>query len=76
VASGRIIIQQQEGGEYPSIWKMNQGSTDAIKLLSHAETPEFYSGGDSIIFCDTHEKNGRLWIISWNGTGLRQLTHE
>jgi hypothetical protein len=36
-------------------------------------TPEFYSGADSIIFCNIRENDGRLWIISWDGTGLRRL---
>jgi Tol biopolymer transport system component len=72
--SGRMIIQQQEIGENPGIWKKNQGDTHAIKLFAYAKTPEFYSDADSIIFCDIHGGNGRLWIISWDGSGLRQLT--
>ena len=75
VLTGRIIIEQQKAGEYSSIWKMNQNGAGAVKLRNYAMTPEFYSNGDSIIFSNIREDNGRLWIINWDDTGLRQLTH-
>jgi len=74
-ASRRIVIRVQEEDQRQSIWKIEPGQSRASKLCSYAETTEFSPDGNQIVFTDIHVGNGRLWIINWDGSGLRQLTH-
>jgi len=70
----RIIYSAQEAGRAPSIWKLGPGANRAERFISLADMPEFSPDGNRIVFADLHNLNGKLWIINWDGTGLRQLT--
>lgn len=71
----RVIFHGQLPGEPPSLWKLENGSKNAVRMKSFAVNPNFSPDGSQIVFTDMHEDNGRLWIINWDGTGLRQLTY-
>jgi Tol biopolymer transport system component len=71
--SRRIVFKAQLVGELQSIWALEPGQTAARKLVSYAETPEFSPDGNCIVF-ERMYPNGKLWIMNWDGTGLRQLT--
>jgi len=70
----RIIFRAQTISEPSSIWVLEPGLSEARQLQVYAETPAFSPDGNSIVYTDIHNNSGRLWIISWDGTGARQLT--
>jgi Tol biopolymer transport system component len=70
----RIVFHAQLDGEPPSIWFLEPDFVEPRRIKSLAERPNFSPDGNSVIFTNIHEINGRLWIINWDGTGLRQLT--
>jgi len=70
----RIAFQAQEPGHLPSLWFYNPYTNDIYKIRELATGPNFSPDGSEVIFTDYREGNGRLWIINWDGTGLRQLT--
>ena len=74
----RVIFEAQLEGEPPSIWRVNPGDSWPIRakqIRTFAMYPAFSPDGSQIVFADIHENNGKLWIINWDGTGLRQLTY-
>lgn len=73
-ATGRIVFHAQEAGDTESIWTLESGSTQATQLRRFGLRPNFSPDGQKIVFTDTHKDNGRLWIMNWDGSGLRQLT--
>jgi Tol biopolymer transport system component len=75
VQTGRIVFSAAVIGETSSIWALESEGGEVRRLKTFAIRPNFSPGGDIIIFTDIHEGNGRLWIINWDGTGLRQLTY-
>jgi len=72
--SHKIVYIAQEVGKTPSVWKLEPGQNRAERFISKAEEPEFSPDGSMIVFSDQHYGDGKLWIINWDGTGLRQLT--
>jgi Tol biopolymer transport system component len=74
-ATKRIIFECFEDGETYSIWRKDWARDNAVELKEVAITPNFSPNGNQIIFTDLHYGNGRLYIINWDGSGLRQLTH-
>ncbi len=72
--TGRIVFHAQEPGEAESIWTLEPGSEQAAQLKEFGLRPNFSPDGQRIVFTDIHKDNGRLWIINWDGTGLRPLT--
>jgi len=74
--TGRITFHAQESGKfYQNIWILENGYSETTKLLSMAGYPAFSPNGDKIVFSKREDKYDRLWIINWDGTGLRQLTY-
>ena len=71
----RIVFHAQLPGETRSLWKLENGFENAVRIKTFAIYPNFSPDGEEIIYTDTHEDNGRLWIINWDGSGLRQLTY-
>ena len=71
----RIAFHAQMEGEPPSLWFLEPDSGNLRRMKSIAERPDFSPDGNHIIFTDTREDNGRLWIINWDGSELRQLTY-
>ncbi|UCE65259.1 MAG: PD40 domain-containing protein [Candidatus Zixiibacteriota bacterium] len=71
----RIVFHAQLPGETRSLWKLENGFENAVRIKAFAIYPNFSPDGEEIIYTDTHEDNGRLWIINWDGSALRQLTH-
>jgi Tol biopolymer transport system component len=70
----RIAFEAQETGHLPSLWFYDPDINDIYKVRELATSPNFSPDGSKVIFTDYREGNGRLWIINWDGTGLRQLT--
>ena len=75
VNSARVVFHAQMPGEPESLWKLENGFVHAVRMKSFANYPNLSPNGEMIIFTDTHEDNGRLWIMNWDGTELRQLTY-
>jgi hypothetical protein len=74
-ATRRIVFHAQIPGEPLSCWLLEPDFVE-IRLMSRfAERPNFSPDGEKIVYTNTHEDNGRLWIIGWDGIGLRQLTY-
>lgn len=69
----RIVFDAQVIGELQSIWALEPNGVTARKLHELAESPEFSPDGSRILF-SRFLGDGRLWIINWDGTGLRRLT--
>ena len=74
-ATGRIVFHAQEAGDTESIWTLEPGSEQATQLRRFGLGPNFSPDGQKIVLTDTHEDNGRLWIMNWDGSGLVQLTY-
>lgn len=72
--TGRIVLHAQEPGNALSMWFYDPGSQNLYKTSEFAEYPNFSPDGSMVIFTNTSQGNGRLWIMNWDGTGLRQLT--
>jgi Tol biopolymer transport system component len=73
--TGRIAFHAQEYGDTESIWTLEPGSEQATQLRRFGLRPNFSPDGQKIVFTDTHKDNGRLWIMNWDGSGLRELTY-
>ena len=71
---GRIVFEAYEYGETYSIWRKDLNGGSEVEIREVAITPNFSPDGTRIVFTDIHYGNGRLYIINWDGTGLRQLT--
>ncbi|UCE65260.1 MAG: PD40 domain-containing protein [Candidatus Zixiibacteriota bacterium] len=71
----RIVFHAQLPGETNSLWRLENGFENAVRIKTFAIYPNFSPDGEKIIYTDTHEDTGRLWIINWDGSGLRQLTY-
>ncbi len=72
--TGRIIFEAQKPGEYPGIWKLQLPGTDPTILVEQAGYPEFSPNGNQVVLTRIGSPYANLWIINWNGTGLRELT--
>jgi Tol biopolymer transport system component len=68
----RIVFHAQEPGNAFSIWSYDSNGGEIKKIRNLANHPNFSPDGNQVVFTDLNE--GRLWIINWDGTGLRQLT--
>jgi Tol biopolymer transport system component len=70
----RIIFKAQKPGEYPGIWKLELPGSDPAMLIEQAEYPELSPDGNQVVFTRIGSPYANLWIINWDGTGLRELT--
>ncbi len=72
--ANRIIMEAQIPGELPGIWKLDDRDSVATLLMAKAGYPGFSPDGNSVVFTRIGRPYGNLWIINWDGTGLRELT--
>jgi Tol biopolymer transport system component len=76
--TGRIIFAGYEMGKKTCIWKFDrETNTPGLLYGNHSDYANFSPDGSKIVFSiySTGNDNlGNLWIINWDGTGLRQLT--
>lgn len=70
----RIVCDPYLPGDTPVIWIYDPTIGNLEKLRVYAKYPNFSPDGNSIIFTDIHHGMGNLWVINWDGTGLRQVT--
>jgi Tol biopolymer transport system component len=77
-SSGRIIFSGNEAGKNICVWKFDRETNMPIKLYgNHSDYANFSPDGNRIVFSvysNGYDSLGNLWIINWDGTGLRQLT--
>jgi Tol biopolymer transport system component len=71
----RIVFHAQEPSNASSLWFYDMNTEEIRKIREYAKYPCFSPDGSQIVFSDLREEDGGLWIINWDGTGLRQLTH-
>ncbi len=74
-ATGRLVFHAQIPGEAESIWKLEPQSEQPIQLMAYGKYPNFSPDGNKIVFTNIELGNGKLCLISWDGSGFVQLTH-
>jgi len=71
--TGRMLLLAQLPGEYQSIWKM-ESINSTPEFLVMGIFPAFSPDGNQVVFTRQGRHYANLWVINWDGTGLRQLT--
>jgi len=56
------------------MWFLDPSAVEPRKIREYAMSPSFSPDGDQIVFVNTENGNGNVYIINWDGSGLRQLT--
>jgi hypothetical protein len=69
-----IVFQAIRPGEIPRVWRLNNGNSEAMQLFAKAGYPNFSPNGNRVVFTRIGRPYANLWIINWDGTGLRELT--
>jgi len=72
--TGRIVFHAQNETIYTSMWFLEPNESVARKIKDYAMFPSFSPNGDQIVYVNVEKGNGNIYIINWDGTGLRQLT--
>lgn len=74
---GKIAFTSQSRWQFPRIWVMNSDDTNPQELTdTQATTCDWSPCGEWIVYTDTRQGNGRLWLMRKDGTDKRQLTFE
>ena len=74
IQTGRITCAPTIPGTQIDIWILREEQADFRLLVQKAEYPEFSPNGSQVVLTRIGKPYGNLWIINWNGTGLRELT--
>ena len=74
LGTGRITCMPSIPGTPISIWIFEPGWDRMRKFFERAWYPNISPDGNQLVFTIFGGNFGNLWIINWDGTGLRQLT--
>ncbi len=74
IETGHIACVPIIPGTQIDIWVLPAEQADFRLLVQKAEYPELSPDGSQIVFTRYGRPYANLWIINWDGTGLRQLT--
>ncbi len=73
----KIAFQYQLLGERPDTWVMNSDGTNVTRLTTDGGYAPFWSpDGSKILYTNTCQYNGYLWIMNTDGSKKRQITFE
>jgi len=72
IETGRIAFNTMD--YWGTMWFLDAGTSEPRKIREYAKSPSFSPDGNQIVFVNTEYGNGNVYIINWDGTGLRQLT--
>ncbi len=71
----RIVFQFQLFGERPDTWVMNSDGTNVTRLTTDGGYAPFWSpDGSKIIYTNTCQYNGYLWIMNPDGSNKKQIS--
>jgi WD40 repeat protein len=74
IESGRLVCVPGIPGTQIDIWVLPAEEAEFRLLVQKGEYPEFSPDGSQIVFTRYGSPYANLWIINWDGTGLRELT--
>ncbi len=73
----KIVFQYQLFGERPDTWVMNSDGTNVTRLTTDGGyAPTWSPAGSKIVYTNTCQYNGYLWIMNPDGSKKRQITFE
>lgn len=72
--TGRIVLDAQKPGDLRAAWTLEPDEITPTMLFHRAEYLSFSPDGSQIVFTRYGSPYANLWIINWDGTGLRELT--
>lgn len=73
----KIVFQHQLSGERPDTWVMNSNGTNLKRLtVDGGLAPTWSPDGSKILYTNTCQHNGYLWIMNPNGNFKRQISFE
>jgi Tol biopolymer transport system component len=74
-AGDKIAFVQQCGNEPSNLWIVNRDGSNLKRLTTKGgEFPDWSPDGQWILYTNSEEGNGRLWIMRPDGSERRQLT--
>jgi len=74
IATKRIATVPHIGGTPMKIYVYSDDEGQFRLLTEYGCYPAFSPDGSQIVFTRTEGGDGKLWIINWDGTAVRQLT--
>jgi Tol biopolymer transport system component len=72
--TGRIIFNSRDRYPDMGLWGMEPNQDTIRLILRGCDEADFSPDGNQIVFTRISAGFGNLWIINWDGTGLRILT--
>ena len=73
----KIVFQHQLSGERPDTWVINSDGTNLVRLTTDGGyAPSWSPDGSKIIYTNSCQYNGYLWLMNPDGTKKRQITFE
>jgi len=73
----KIVFEYQLPGERPDTWVINSDGTNLMRLTTDGGyVPSWSPDGSKIIYTNSCQYNGYLWIMNPDGSDKRQITFE